>query len=78
MHENKSDLPFDSTQMFLRGDLTWKEIQELAVRAALTKHEGNRTHASISLGISVRCLRNKIHEFGLEDYAKPSKQGLIQ
>ena len=37
----------------------------LAIVRALGLSKGNRTHASVALGISVRTLRNKIREYGL-------------
>jgi hypothetical protein len=37
------------------------------IRKTLEDTEGNRTHAARILGISLRTLRNKLNEFGLQD-----------
>ncbi|MGH7947162.1 MAG: sigma-54-dependent transcriptional regulator [Opitutaceae bacterium] len=39
------------------------ELEKQAIRAALRHTGGNRTHAATALGISVRTLRNKLHEY---------------
>jgi len=36
------------------------------IQTALQEHRGNRTHAAEVLGISVRTLRNKLHEYRQE------------
>lgn len=40
-----------------------KEMEKKMIFQALDDHNGNRTHAARILGISVRTLRNKIHEY---------------
>lgn len=45
--------------------LNLKQIEHETVVRALRDFEGNRTHASAALGISVRTLRNKIRLYGL-------------
>ena len=42
---------------------TVAEIERELIIKTLDHFEGNRTRASVALGISVRCLRNKIYQF---------------
>jgi transcriptional regulator with PAS, ATPase and Fis domain len=41
------------------------EIEKRAILSALEFTKGNRTHAAKHLGISIRTLRNKLHEYGV-------------
>ena len=41
------------------------EIEKQHILAALQQYAGNRTHAAKQLGISIRTLRNKLHEYGV-------------
>lgn len=43
-----------------------REMEKRMIRQALNDHKGNRTHAAEVLGISVRTLRNKLHEYRQE------------
>jgi two-component system response regulator FlrC len=43
-----------------------KDMEKRMIFQALQDHQGNRTHASKVLGISVRTLRNKLNEYGKE------------
>ncbi|MBW1802516.1 MAG: sigma-54-dependent Fis family transcriptional regulator [Deltaproteobacteria bacterium] len=45
------------------GFSTLKEMEKKMIFQALDNNEGNRTHAAKVLGISVRTLRNKLHEY---------------
>lgn len=47
-----------------------RELEHLAIRQALAKCGGNRTHAARELGISLRSLLRKIAENG-SDVLKP-------
>jgi DNA-binding NtrC family response regulator len=47
--------------------LNLRELERRTILRALEIAGGNRTRASQALGISIRTLRNKIHEFGLAD-----------
>ena len=46
--------------------LPLKELEKKAILKALNARNGNRTHAAKVLGISVRTLRNKLHEYEKE------------
>ncbi len=39
------------------------ELEKMMIQKALSVHDGNRTRAAETLGISVRTLRNKLHEY---------------
>jgi two-component system response regulator FlrC len=45
------------------GVLPLKEMEKQMIMHALADQNGNRTHAAKVLGISVRTLRNKLHEY---------------
>jgi DNA-binding NtrC family response regulator len=47
-----------------------REMEKKMIIKALDDHKGNRTHAAKILGISVRTLRNKLHEYET-DYPEP-------
>ncbi len=47
-----------------------REMEKKMIIKALDDHKGNRTHAAKMLGISVRTLRNKLHEYET-DYTEP-------
>lgn len=42
---------------------TLAEVEQVLIIRTLSETEWNRTRAANTLGISVRCLRNKIHQF---------------
>ena len=42
-----------------------RELERLHVENTLALTDGNRTHAAMMLGISLRTLRNRIREYGL-------------
>jgi DNA-binding NtrC family response regulator len=45
------------------GVVPLKDMEKRMIFRALQDHNGNRTHAAKVLGISVRTLRNKLHEY---------------
>lgn len=46
------------------------EVERNVIEAALSFHNGNRTRAAESLGISVRTIRNKINEYQLARFGQ--------
>jgi two-component system, response regulator FlrC len=51
---------------------TVAEVERVLIIRTLSETEWNRTRAATTLGISVRCLRNKIHEFKKQGIAIPA------
>ncbi|MFA5182581.1 MAG: sigma-54 dependent transcriptional regulator [Syntrophales bacterium] len=47
-------------------NMTLKDVEKALIYETLTKVEGNKSKASRLLGISVRTMRNKLHEYQLE------------
>ena len=47
---------------------TLRTVEIHFILETLKHHNGNRTHAAKTLGISLRTLRNKINEFTAEGY----------
>jgi DNA-binding NtrC family response regulator len=56
-----ADLPLGPADP--RRPLTWKEIERQAIREALDRNEGNRTHAARQLGISLRTLQYRLKQY---------------
>lgn len=48
------------------SSLCLREMEQKLISKALEKTQGNRTHAAKILGISIRTLRNKLHEYKQE------------
>jgi two-component system response regulator FlrC len=48
---------------FVVSTVTLREMERKAIFNTLNRTNGNRTHAAEILGISVRTLRNKLHEY---------------
>jgi DNA-binding NtrC family response regulator len=69
-----ADLPIESTGAEPQGDWTrhlpigrpLRDLETQFILETLKHHQGNRTHAARTLGISLRTLRNKINEFTSE------------
>jgi DNA-binding NtrC family response regulator len=60
---SNSELP-GQTEIINDYDLVpLREMERMMIMKALDNHKGNRTHAANILGISVRTLRNKLHEY---------------
>jgi len=53
--------------LYVPRDTTLEELQREAIRQALSRYQGNRTHAAESLGISVRTLQRRIRDWELDD-----------
>lgn len=46
--------------------LTLEEIERQAIEERLAEHNGNRTHAARSLGITVRTIQRKLKLYGIK------------
>ncbi len=62
----KSSAPSPSAKLIPSGT-TVREMERLLISKTLEDTGGNRTRAAKMLGISLRTLRNKLNEFGLQD-----------
>jgi DNA-binding NtrC family response regulator len=51
----------------MSAGVTMREMEKQLIRRTLEDTGGNRTRAAKSLGISLRTLRNKLNEFGLQN-----------
>jgi len=60
-----------SNQGLPAGVTTMRDMERELIRKTLDETGGNRTRAAKVLGISLRTLRNKLNEFGLQD--RPAK-----
>jgi DNA-binding NtrC family response regulator len=56
-----------SSEVGLSAGVTMREMERQLIRKTLEDTCGNRTQAAKRLGISLRTLRNKLNEFGLQD-----------
>jgi len=61
-HQESVRLDMDTTNM------TLKDVEKVLIFETLSKVDGNKSKASRLLGISVRTMRNKLHEYQLEDH----------
>jgi DNA-binding NtrC family response regulator len=48
-----------------------EDLERAAVEQALAQHQGNRTHAAKTLGISVRTLQRKLKAWGMPSSMSP-------
>ena len=51
---------------------TVNEVERELILHTLLRHRGNRTHAARMLGISIRCMRNKCHDYETLGIAVPA------
>ena len=65
-------VPFDDQIAEKLVGHTVAEVERVLIIRTLSDAEWNRTRAATTLGISVRCLRNKIHEFKKQGIAIPT------
>jgi len=49
-----------------------RDVETHFILETLKSHNGNRTHAAKTLGISLRTLRNKINEFTTAGFEVPA------
>ncbi len=57
--------------------VTLREMEQSLIFQALDETAGNRTHAAKLLGISVRTLRNKLHEYRAEPFPRSSHSSQV-
>jgi two-component system response regulator FlrC len=57
---------------------TLREMERWMIVAALRRLHGNRTQASRELGISLRTLRNKIHEYAIDEPDTLPRSGFVR
>jgi DNA-binding NtrC family response regulator len=60
---SNSELPGRTESLSDYNLIPLREMERMMIMKALDNHKGNRTHAANVLGISVRTLRNKLHEY---------------
>jgi len=60
---SNSELPGRTENFNDYNLITLREMERMMIMKALDNNKGNRTHAANVLGISVRTLRNKLHEY---------------
>jgi DNA-binding NtrC family response regulator len=68
---NSRGLAMDEVIPHLVGH-TVKEVERELIIHTLTHYCGSRTRSAIVLGISIRCMRNKIHEYADLGLAVPA------
>jgi DNA-binding NtrC family response regulator len=61
------EVPLPAPQESKNSTMTLKESEKALIYEALNKVDGNKTKAAKILGISVRTLWNKVHEYGMTD-----------
>jgi DNA-binding NtrC family response regulator len=67
-----------TTELGLSAGVTMREMEKQLICRTLEDTGGNRTRAARCLGISLRTLRNKLNEFGLQDRQAKSAQSHVQ
>ncbi len=61
----------------LPAGLTMEELERMAITRVLDECQGNRTHASDRLGISVRTLQRKLRQYEQEGHLKKNKEDIL-
>jgi DNA-binding NtrC family response regulator len=74
---NRSRSPQNAELGFSAG-VTMREMEKQLICRTLEDTGGNRTRAARSLGISLRTLRNKLNEFGLQNRQAKSAHSNVQ
>ncbi len=77
--ETPVDPPVRASLPASAGDkpVTLREMEQNLIYQALDETSGNRTHAAKLLGISVRTLRNKLHEYRQMDRPGPARSSQV-
>lgn len=58
-----------------RSHRTLAEVERNHILSMLSLCENNRTRAAKRLGISIRCLRTKLHQYAQEGFEVPPRNG---
>ena len=61
----------------LRSGAKLADIERDHILATLASCEGNRTRAADALGISIRCLRNKLHLYAADGVKVPEPKSAV-
>lgn len=69
------DLHPDATAALQLVGLQAADVERELILATLATTHGNRTHAASILGISIRTLRNKLHEYQEDGIEVPLPPG---
>ncbi|MBN2319548.1 MAG: sigma-54-dependent Fis family transcriptional regulator [Acidobacteria bacterium] len=69
-----SETETKSHELGFSAGVTMREMERQLICRTLEDTGGNRTRAAKSLGISLRTLRNKLNEFGLQDRGLQGRQ----
>ncbi|MGA2868249.1 MAG: sigma-54 dependent transcriptional regulator [Verrucomicrobiota bacterium] len=72
---NSSGVPVSGVPA--NGFLTLAEIEKHHILGALNHCQGNRTHAAKLLDVSIRTLRNKLHEYNGTTPASPEEKAAV-
>lgn len=77
--EGKEDRPDNNDRndpIFAPMGLTLREMEREAILRTLDLCDGNRTHTSEKLGISIRTLRNRLREYRTEGFSVPDSMAV--
>lgn len=56
---------------------TLAEVEKEHIEHALSVHGGNKTRAAKSLGITIKTIYNKLHEYGIFDKYKIHNKDIV-
>ena len=71
------ETPAAAPRVKLDKPVTLREMEQHLIFQALDETAGNRTHAAKLLGISVRTLRNKLHEYRSTPFPRASQSSQV-
>ena len=70
---NDIKIEANTTEEIEKGETTLYDMEKNMIFETLSKVKWNKTKASKILGISVRTMRNKLHEYGIKDLSVDEK-----
>jgi DNA-binding NtrC family response regulator len=71
---NDIKIEADNTEEIEKAETTLYDMEKNMIFDTLSKVKWNKTKASKILGISVRTMRNKLHEYGIKDVSSDEKE----